>query len=125
VDNSAPIATLTTPAEVLPTQDVIVTVTDASSGVDQVAEEIDPTRAPDPNPFGYSYGQRAAGPVQFHRRGARRRLEARPPRSARVLLGQGRQQHQPESRVHGLGDRRPGLQSRWQGEDRHDLEAVR
>lgn len=50
----------------LPTQDVIVTVIDASSGVDQVAREIDPTGTPDQDPFGYSYGERpAAGPVQF------------------------------------------------------------
>jgi hypothetical protein len=65
IDNSAPVATLATPAEVRPDQDVIVSVADAGSGVDQVASETDPAGAPDSDPFGYRYGTRPAGPVQF------------------------------------------------------------
>ena len=65
VDNVAPDATLTSPAQIKPAQSVVVTVTDAASGIDQVRDISDPTGAPDPDPYGYYSDPPPPGPVAF------------------------------------------------------------
>lgn len=64
VDNGAPVAALATPAEILPTQTVVINVADASSGVDRVSTQTDPTGPPEIDPYGKSYRDQP-GPVQM------------------------------------------------------------